>query len=194
MRDAGEIERAVAAFPRRPEWRSDPDGECIGGGVDREPAKIALAAKQTAAVDDRTTTSSPLAGPVSDGHDVVEQFRGAAGYVDRILKARSRPTCRYRHERIRVGDQSQDRQGARPRPPSPRRPPAPTRSSSKSTSAVDRWTAHDRFWHERASAAFVHLRPLLNEHRTLPHSGGSSLRARGGVILSVSSRFAHEFV
>ena len=31
VRDAGEIERAVAAFARSCEWRPDRDGECVGG-------------------------------------------------------------------------------------------------------------------------------------------------------------------
>ena len=30
VRDAGEIERAVAAFARAPEWRHDRDGERVG--------------------------------------------------------------------------------------------------------------------------------------------------------------------
>ena len=32
LRDAAEIERAVAAFARLREWRSDPDGERVVGG------------------------------------------------------------------------------------------------------------------------------------------------------------------
>ena len=35
VRDAGEIERAVAAFARSAEWRPDRDGERAGGGSSR---------------------------------------------------------------------------------------------------------------------------------------------------------------
>ena len=44
VRDAGEIERAVAAFARDAEWRPDRDGERVGAAVHRELI-ITLAAR-----------------------------------------------------------------------------------------------------------------------------------------------------
>jgi len=42
-----------------------------------------------------------------------EMVRKTAAYVDKILKAASRPTCRSSSDEIFVGDQPQDRQVAR---------------------------------------------------------------------------------
>jgi putative ABC transport system substrate-binding protein len=84
VRDAGEIERAVAAFGRAP-----------NGGLIVPPSTpafvhrdlmIALAArhKLPAVYFDRSFVTS--GGLISYGPDLVDQFRRAAGYVDRILK------------------------------------------------------------------------------------------------------------
>jgi putative ABC transport system substrate-binding protein len=84
MRDAGEIERAVAAFARSPN----------GGLIVTEGAPaslhrdliIVLAAqhKLPAVYFDRYFVAA--GGLISYGPDYVDQYRRAAGYVDRILR------------------------------------------------------------------------------------------------------------
>jgi putative ABC transport system substrate-binding protein len=83
MRDAGEIERGVTAFARAP------NGGLIvttAGSVIRRSLIIALAArhKLPAVYPYRYHVSG--GGLISYGPDVVDQYRQAAGYVDRILK------------------------------------------------------------------------------------------------------------
>ena len=85
MRDAGEIERAVAAFAHGSEWRADRDGG-------RRPRRfianliVTLAArhKLPAVYFERFFVAA--GGLISYGPDIIDQFRRAAGYVDRILK------------------------------------------------------------------------------------------------------------
>jgi putative ABC transport system substrate-binding protein len=85
MRDASEIERAVAAFAR-----SSPNGGLIvtasGLAVVHRDLIVTLAArhKLPAVYWDRFFVTS--GGLVCYGVDLVDQFRRAAGYVDRILK------------------------------------------------------------------------------------------------------------
>ena len=85
MRDAGEIERAVAAFAR------GPNGGLIvtpGGGVARFHLDliVALAARHNlpAVYFERVFVAG--GGLVSYGPDLLDQYRRAAGYVNRILK------------------------------------------------------------------------------------------------------------
>jgi putative ABC transport system substrate-binding protein len=84
VRDAAEIERAVTAFAR-----SSNGGLIVTGSplayVHREPI-IALAARYRlpAVYSDRVYVAD--GGLISYGPDRVDQFRLAAGYVDRILK------------------------------------------------------------------------------------------------------------
>ncbi len=81
---AGEIERAVAAFARAP------NGGLIatGGGRMRSHrdliVKLAARHKLPAVYYDRVYVDS--GGLISYGPDFVDQFRRAAGYVDRVLK------------------------------------------------------------------------------------------------------------
>jgi putative ABC transport system substrate-binding protein len=84
MRDAGEIESAIAAFARTP------NGGLIvtAGGrtlLHRELI-ITLAAryKLPAVYSNRSFVAA--GGLISYGPDFVDQYRQAAGYVDRILK------------------------------------------------------------------------------------------------------------
>jgi len=84
VRDAGEIERTVAAFAR------SPNGGLIvtsgAGSVLHRELIIALAAryKLPAVYYRRYFVTS--GGLISYGFDLVDQYRHAAGYVDRILK------------------------------------------------------------------------------------------------------------
>jgi putative ABC transport system substrate-binding protein len=84
LRDAGEIERAVAAFARAP------NGDLIatGGGRVRFHrdliVKLAARHKLPAVYYDRVFVDS--GGLISYGPDYVDLLRRAAGYVDRILK------------------------------------------------------------------------------------------------------------
>jgi putative ABC transport system substrate-binding protein len=84
VRDAGEIERAVAAFAR------SPNGGLIatsGGGTQlHRDLIITLAArhKLPAVYFERSYVSA--GGLISYGPEFVDQYRKAAGYVDRILK------------------------------------------------------------------------------------------------------------
>jgi len=84
MTDAGEIERAVAAFAR------NPNGGLIvtGSGLTilHRDLIVALAArhKLPAVYYDRYYVAA--GGLISYGNDIVDQFRRAAAYVDRILK------------------------------------------------------------------------------------------------------------
>jgi putative ABC transport system substrate-binding protein len=83
-RDASEIERGIAAFAR------GPDGGMITsvGGLSNQHREliVALAArhKLPAVYFDRAFVAA--GGLISYGADQIDQFRRAAGYVDRILK------------------------------------------------------------------------------------------------------------
>ena len=84
MRDAGEIERAVAAFARSPNG-----GLIVTGAGSRSVHRdliVTLAArhKLPAVYSERYFVAA--GGLISYGPDFVDQYRRAAGYVDRILK------------------------------------------------------------------------------------------------------------
>jgi putative ABC transport system substrate-binding protein len=83
-RDAVEIERAITAFGKRP-----------NGGLILTPSAlavlhrdliIALAARYKLPAVYYRRYFAVSGGLISYGHDFVQQFRNAAGYVDRILK------------------------------------------------------------------------------------------------------------
>jgi putative ABC transport system substrate-binding protein len=84
MRDAGEIERAVAAFARSPNG-----GLIVTAGAGAQVHRnliIALAARHKLPAVYYERSFVAAGGLVSYGPDYVDQFRRAAGYVDRILK------------------------------------------------------------------------------------------------------------
>jgi putative ABC transport system substrate-binding protein len=82
-RDADEMERAVAAFAREPNG-----GQIVLGGfifLHRE-LMITLAARHRLPTVYTERVFVTAGGLTSYGPDRVEQYRQAAGYVDRILK------------------------------------------------------------------------------------------------------------
>ena len=84
MRDAGEIERAVAAFARSANGGLIVTGSALA--IVHRELIITLAARHRlpAVYSDRFFVTG--GGLISYGPDSVDQYRRAAGYVDRILK------------------------------------------------------------------------------------------------------------
>ena len=97
VRDANEIERGIAAFARKS------NGGLVVSGSARVVAHrnlvIALAARHKLPAVYPQRFYVDAGGLISYGPDFVDQFRRAAGYVDRVLRA---------------GHQPPDRQDARP--------------------------------------------------------------------------------
>ena len=83
MRDAGEIERAVAASAL-PEWRLDRDGGRRRAAHRDLIVTLAARHKLPAVYFQRSFVTA--GGLISYGADYIDQYRRAAGYVDRILK------------------------------------------------------------------------------------------------------------
>jgi putative ABC transport system substrate-binding protein len=84
MRDAGELERAFAAFAR-----SANDGLIVTGSpwaTTHRDTIIALAARHKLPAVYFQRSFAATGGLISYGPDFVDQYRHAAGYVDRILK------------------------------------------------------------------------------------------------------------
>ena len=84
LRDAGDIERAVSAFA------GSPNGGLIltlsALAVTHRDLIIALAAKHKLPAVYYRRGYVASGGLISYGYDIRQEFRGAAGYVDRILK------------------------------------------------------------------------------------------------------------
>jgi putative ABC transport system substrate-binding protein len=77
--------RAFLPHEVKLEWRSDPDGEHVGGGSSRSDHH-ACGAAQTARGFYYERIFVTDGGLISYGPDLVDQYRRAAGYVGRILK------------------------------------------------------------------------------------------------------------
>jgi putative ABC transport system substrate-binding protein len=84
MRDAGEIERAVTAFARSPNGGLILTASALA--VVHGELIIALAARHKMPTVYYRRYYIDRGGLVSYGYDIVQHFRDAAGYVDRILK------------------------------------------------------------------------------------------------------------
>jgi putative ABC transport system substrate-binding protein len=84
MRDAGDLERAITAFA------GSPNGGFIltatGLALTHHKLIIALAAKYKLPAVYYRRYFVASGGLVSYGYDILQQYRGIAGYVDRILK------------------------------------------------------------------------------------------------------------
>ena len=85
VRDASEIERARRGFRAPSEWRPDRDGERVGRFCHRDLI-ITLAARHKLPAVYYERFFVAAGGLISYGPDRTDQFRRAAGYVDRILK------------------------------------------------------------------------------------------------------------
>ena len=116
VRDASEIERAVAAFARTPNGGLivTPSGLTIG----HRELLIALTASHKLPAIYFERFFARDGGLISYGPNIVDQYRRAAGYVDRILKGEKPADLPVQAPtKYRNGHQPQNRQGARPHVP-----------------------------------------------------------------------------
>ena len=112
--DAGEIERAVAAFAHTP------DGGLIvtasGAAIRHRELVITLAARHKLPAVYWERFFVTAGGLLSYGPDLIDNYRRAAAYVDRILKGEKPADLPVQAPtKYELVDQPQDRQGARPR-------------------------------------------------------------------------------
>jgi putative tryptophan/tyrosine transport system substrate-binding protein len=84
IRDAGEIERAVAAFARSPNGGLIVTGSALAQRHRNLIITLAARHKLPAVYFERFFVTG--GGLISYGPDLVDQYRRAAGYVDRILR------------------------------------------------------------------------------------------------------------
>jgi putative ABC transport system substrate-binding protein len=84
MRDAGEIERAVAAFARSPNGGLIVTGSAAA--ILHRDLIVGLAARYKLPAVYYEHLYVTAGGLISYGPDFADQYRRAAGYVDRILK------------------------------------------------------------------------------------------------------------
>ena len=96
VRDAGEVEHAIAAFA------SDPNGGLIvtasAFGANHANLVATLAARTNCPRSTRSATCS-AGGLICYGPDYPDQYRRAAGYVDRIIKDEKPADFRYKRRR-----------------------------------------------------------------------------------------------
>ena len=114
MRDAGEIERTVAAFAGSPNagliMTSGPNARLHRDLI----ITLAVRHKLPAVYPERSFVAA--GGLISYGSDYIDQYRQAAGYVDRILKGEKPADLPVQAPtKYELGDQPQDREGARHR-------------------------------------------------------------------------------
>ena len=114
VRDAGEIERAVTAFAR-----SGNGGLIVTASAlatRHRDLIITLAARHRLPAVYASRYFVTAGGLISYGPDLIDQYRRAAGYVDRILKGEKPADLPVQAPtKYELVDQPQDRQGARPR-------------------------------------------------------------------------------
>ena len=113
VRDAGEIERAVAAFARSSNGGLIVTASALARAHRELIVALAARHKLPAVYSDRFFVAG--GGLISYGPDFVDQYRRAAGYVDRILKGEKPADLPVQAPtKYETGDQPQDREGARP--------------------------------------------------------------------------------
>ena len=114
VRDAAEIERAVTAFAR-----SGNGGLIVTASpvaARHRDLIVALAARHRLPAVYGARYYVAAGGLISYGPDSIDQYRRAAGYVDRILKGEKPADLPVQAPtKYELVDQPQDRQGARPR-------------------------------------------------------------------------------
>src|SRR5262249_38047743 len=94
VRDDSETERALSACARSPKGGLIVTASAAAAVHKDFIVGAAARYKLPAVYYDRNFAAA--GGLASYGPDLIDQYRQAAGYVARILKARSRPTCRCR--------------------------------------------------------------------------------------------------
>ena len=113
VRDAGEIERAVAAFARSPNSGLIVTSSALTAR--HRELIIALAARHKLPAVYYRRIFVTDGGLISYGYDLVDQYRRAAGYVDRILKGEKPADLPVQAPtKYELVDQPQDREGAWP--------------------------------------------------------------------------------
>ena len=124
--DARKIERAMTAFARPGNGGMVVTVSSVA--VFHRDLIVALAARHKLPAVYAARDFVASGGLISYAADFVEQYRRAAGYVDRILKGEEtgRPAGAGA-DQVSTGDQPQDREGARPRRAAVLCSPAPTR-------------------------------------------------------------------
>ena len=150
VRDAGEIERAVTAFARSSNGGLIVTASALA--IVHRDLIITLAArhKLPAVYSDRYFVTG--GGLISYGPDLVDQYRRAAGYVDRILKGEKPADLPVQAPtKYELVDQPQDRQGARPRRAADAA--RPRRRGDRVTALQIAASAHGRLWHGAAVPA-----------------------------------------
>ena len=115
VRDAGEIERSVTAFARGSNGGLIVTASALSS-FHRELI-VALAARHKLPTVYYRRGFVTGGGLISYGYDAADQFRRAAGYIDRILKGEKPADLPVQAPtKYELVDQPQDRQGAWPRP------------------------------------------------------------------------------
>jgi putative ABC transport system substrate-binding protein len=84
VRDAGEIERAIQAFARSPHGGLIVTASALA--VFHRELIVGLAARHRVPAVYPQRPFVAAGGLISYGSDIIDQYRRAAGYVDRILK------------------------------------------------------------------------------------------------------------
>jgi putative ABC transport system substrate-binding protein len=113
LRDAGATERAIAAFARRSNGGLLVTAAPFGTTHPDVITALAARYKQPAVYPFRFFVTA--GGLISYGPDTGKQYRPAADYVDRILKGEKPSNLPVASaDQVRIGDQPQDRQSARP--------------------------------------------------------------------------------